>query len=89
MESLCTAFVKVLVRVYIQVSIAGPSPSFLDMSNETPSEFAHTVSPTFIQMLHGFPLPDDVAPQYGYGYGEDFKPDYDLLTKAHVCQLAH
>jgi hypothetical protein len=89
MEKLCTAFVKVLVRVYIRVSIAAPSPSFLGMSNETTSEFAHTMSPTFIQMLHGFPPPDDVAPQYGYGYGEDFEPDYDLLTGAYECQLTH
>jgi hypothetical protein len=89
MEYLCTAFVKVLVRVYIQVSIASPSSRFLDMSNKTPSEFAHTMSPTFIQMLHGFPPPDDVAAQYGYGYGEDFEPDYDLLTEAYARQLAH
>jgi hypothetical protein len=89
MEKLCTAFVKVLVRVYIRVSIMAPSPGFLGMSNETTSQFAHTMSPTFIQMLHGFPPPDDIAPQYGYGYGEDFEPDFDLLTEAHARQLAH
>ena len=89
MENLCTGFVKVLVRVYIQVSIASPSSGFLDMSNKTPSEFAHTMSPTFIQMLHGFPPPDDIAPQYGYGYSKDFEPNYDLLTEAYACRLAH
>ena len=87
MKKLCTAFVTVLVRVYIWVSIAALSPSFLDMSNETTSEFAHTMSPTFTQILHGFPPPDDVAPQYGYG--KVFEPDYDLLTKAHAHQLTH
>ena len=48
------------------------------------------MSPTFIQMLHGLPPPDDIAPQYGYGYGEDFEPDYELLTEAYLThQRAH
>ena len=30
-----------------------------------------------------------LPPQYGYGYGKDFEPDYDLLTEAYARQLAH
>ena len=33
------------------------------------------------------PPPDDIAEQYGFGYGEDFEIDYELLAQAHSYEL--
>ena len=69
-------------------SPAPPSSSiFQTMSNETPSEFAHTNSPTFINMLLNVPPTNNVAFEYGHGLGDSFEPDYDLLTEAYTSSM--
>jgi hypothetical protein len=54
------------------------------MSNQPPSEFAHTNSPSFINMLLNGPPADNVAFEYGHGFSDSFEPDYDLLTEVHT-----
>ena len=57
------------------------------MSNQPPSEFAHTNSPSFINILLNGPPANNVAFKYGHGFSDSFEPDYDLLTEVHTRSM--
>lgn len=58
------------------------------MANNTNSQFEHTFSSAFGRnLVKLFPPRDDVALEYGYGFGDSFEADYDKSTEAHSYEL--